>query len=181
MCIYVYLWQHSWDVGQVDLAFGVDGLWAVRLGAEPPLADWLVSMVADNLVIMQSFRPCLIRPKPHLDFKIRILKPWGCKQTECWIRIRFELSRKQMQNLDLVFIQMSLFINFIRTNFIKMSLCCLSYFLFWNCGLRIAKTNCPKFPLRLARRRPPYWIQWIRLLGWFHGFTNPDSVSENLA
>ena len=34
-------------------------------------------------------RPCLIRPKPVLDFKIRILKPWGCKQTECWIRIRF--------------------------------------------------------------------------------------------
>ena len=33
--------------------------------------------------------PCLIRPKPDLDFKIRILKPWGCKQTECWIRIRF--------------------------------------------------------------------------------------------
>ena len=91
------------------------------------------------------------------------------------------VSRKQMQNLDLVFIQMSPFINFIRTNFIKVSLCCFSYFLFWNCGLWIAKTNCLKFPLRLARRRPPYWIQWIRLWGWFHGFTNPDSVSENLA
>ena len=36
-----------------------------------------------------TIRPCLIRPKPDLDFKIRILKPWGCKQTECWIRIRF--------------------------------------------------------------------------------------------
>ena len=34
-------------------------------------------------------RPCLIRPKLDLDFKIRILKPWSCKQTECWIRIRF--------------------------------------------------------------------------------------------
>ena len=34
-------------------------------------------------------RPCLIGPKPDLDFKIRILKPWGCKQTGCWIRIRF--------------------------------------------------------------------------------------------
>ena len=34
-------------------------------------------------------RPCLIRPKPDLDFKIQIPKPWGCKQTECWIRIRF--------------------------------------------------------------------------------------------
>ena len=80
------------------------------------------------------------------------------------------VSRKQMQNLDQVFIQMSLFINFIRTNFLKMSLCCFIYFLFWNCGLRIAKTNCLKFPLRLARRRPPSWIQWIRLWGWFNSW-----------
>ena len=36
-----------------------------------------------------QLRPCLIRPKPDMDFKNRILKPWGCKQTECWIRIRF--------------------------------------------------------------------------------------------
>ena len=86
-----------------------------------------------------------------------------------------------MQNLDLVFIQMSLFINFIRTNLIKMSLCCFINFLLWNCGLWIAKTNSLKFPLTLAHRRPPSWIQWIRLRGWFHGFTNPDSVSENLA
>ena len=39
--------------------------------------------------LSDTCRPCLIRPKPDLDFKIRILKPWGCKQTECWIRIRF--------------------------------------------------------------------------------------------
>ena len=56
------------------------------------------------------------------------------------------VSRKQMQNLDLFFIQISLFINFIRTNFIKMSLCCFTNFLLWNCGLRNAQTNCLKFP-----------------------------------
>ena len=49
-------------------------------------SHWLKFLrhVAKTLV-----RPCLIRPKPDLDFKIRILKPWGCKQTKCWIRIRF--------------------------------------------------------------------------------------------
>ena len=39
--------------------------------------------------VATRIRPCFIRPKPDLDFKIRILKPWGCKQTESWIRIRF--------------------------------------------------------------------------------------------
>ena len=56
------------------------------------------------------------------------------------------VSRKQMQNLDLFFIQMSLFINFIRTIFFKMSLCCFTNFLLWNCGLWNAKTNCLKIP-----------------------------------
>ena len=51
-----------------------------------------------------------------------------------------------MQNLDLFFIQMSLFINFIRTIFFKMSLCCFTNFLLWNCGLWNAKTNCLKIP-----------------------------------
>ena len=37
------------------------------------------------------------------------------------------------------------------------------------------------FHQTLAYRRPPSWIQWIWLRGWFHGFANPDSVSENLA
>ena len=32
----------------------------------------------------------------------------------------------------------------------------------------------------LAHRRPPSWIQWIQLRCWFHGFTNPDLVLENL-
>ena len=52
----------------------------------------LGSSSATGTVMISSgceYRPCLIRPKPDLDFKIRILKPWGCKQTECWIRIRF--------------------------------------------------------------------------------------------
>ena len=54
-------------------------------------------------------------------------------------------------------------------------------FLFSNHGFRIAKTNCLQFPLTLAYRRPPSWIQWNCLRSWFDGFTNPDSVSENLA
>ena len=29
-----------------------------------------------------TLRPCVIRPKPVLDFKIRVLKPWGCHQTK---------------------------------------------------------------------------------------------------
>ena len=32
---------------------------------------------------LDTLRPCLIRLKPDMGFKIRILKPWGCKQTEC--------------------------------------------------------------------------------------------------
>ena len=43
----------------------------------------------DNIQSWLELGPCLIRPKPDLDSKIRILKPWGCKQTESWIRIRF--------------------------------------------------------------------------------------------
>ena len=51
----------------------------------------LCFVIMKNVVIsyIKEYRPCLIRPKPDLDFQIRILKPWGCKQTECWIRIRF--------------------------------------------------------------------------------------------
>ena len=76
------------------------------------------------------------------------------------------VSWKQMQNLDLVFIQMSLFINFIYTNVIKMSLCCFINFSLWNYGLWIAKTNCLKFPLTLSHHRPS-WIQWIWLRSFF--------------
>ena len=47
------------------------------------LADFITRAIDYSLM------PCLISPKPDLDLKIRILKPWGCKQTECWIRIRF--------------------------------------------------------------------------------------------
>ena len=45
----------------------------------------------------------------------------------------------------------------------------------------IDETNSLKFPLTLVSCCPPSWIQWIRLRGWFHGFANPDLVSENPA
>ena len=44
----------------------------------------------------------------------------------------------------------------------------------------LIKTNCLKFPLTLAHRCRPSLTRWIRLRRWFHGFTNSDSVSENL-
>ena len=81
---------------------------------------------AEPCVTVVTLRPCLIWPKPDLDFKIRILKPWGSKQTECWIRIRFLENKCKI--LDLVFIQMSKFINFIHTIFVKMSLFCFLNF-----------------------------------------------------
>ena len=52
------------------------------LWVEPPVTGLLCYKTI-------TLRLCLIRPKPDVDFKIRILKPWGSKQTECWIRIRF--------------------------------------------------------------------------------------------
>ena len=36
----------------------------------------------NNVYELFNLGPCLISPKPDLDFKIRFLKPWGCKQTE---------------------------------------------------------------------------------------------------
>ena len=69
------------------------------------------------------------------------------------------VSWKQMQNLDLVFIQMSLFFNFIRTDFIKMSLCCFISFLLWNPGCEIVDCELLKqivwsfhWPLPIAVR-----------------------------
>ena len=98
---------------------------------QTPILGHLIWDVPDWLVgVAKYLRPCLIRPKPDLDFKIRILKPWGCKQTECWTN---PVSWKQMQNLDIVFIQ-SLSIYSICTIFFKMSLCCYIDFLLWNCG-----------------------------------------------
>ena len=36
-----------------------------------------------------SLGHCLVRSKPDLDFKIRLLIQWGCKQRECSIRNQF--------------------------------------------------------------------------------------------
>ena len=72
------------------------------------MVAWLTEgqLVAENIthmpILLQNtwlrwltwLRPCLIRPKPDLDFKIQILKPRGCKQTECWIRIRIMDTRR---------------------------------------------------------------------------------------
>ena len=83
------------------------------------MVAWLTEgqLVAENIthmpILLQNtwlrwstwLRPCLIRPKPDLDFKIRILKPRGCKQTESWIRIRIVDTRRSnrvLHTLDVV-------------------------------------------------------------------------------
>ena len=122
---------------------------------------------------------CLIRPKPDLDFKIRILKPWGCKQTECWIRIRFLENKCKIW---IYFLSRYHYLSILSERILSKCHCVVS--LTFYCEIvdcEMLKQIVWSFHQTLARRRPPSWIQWIWLRGWFHGFTNPDSVSENLA
>ena len=124
-------------------------------------------------------RPCLIRPKPDLDFKIRILKPWGCKQTECWIRIRFLENKCKIW---IYFLSRCHYLSILSERILSKCHCVVS--LTFYCEIvdyEMIKQIVWSFHQTLAHRRPPSWIQWIWLRGWFHGFTNPDSVSENLA
>ena len=122
-------------------------------------------------------RPCLIRPKPDLDFKIRILKPWGCKQTECWIRIRFHENKCKIW---IYFLSRCHYLSILSERIFSKCHCVVS--LTFYCEIvdcEMLKQIVWRFHQTLAH--PPSWIQWIWLRGWFHGFTNPDSVSENLA
>ena len=126
-----------------------------------------------------TLRPCLIRPKPDLDFKIRILKPWGCKQTECWIRIRFHENKCKIW---IYFLSRCHYLSILSERIFSKCHCVVS--LTFYCEIvdcEMLKQIVWRFHQTLAHRRPPSWIQWIWLRGWFHGFTNPDSVSENLA
>ena len=114
-----------------------------------------------------------IAPFADLDFNIRILKPWGCKQAEChfsFLKTNAKSGSSFHQNVGIY----QSYPNEFYQNFIFHGVL-LSYFGFW-----IDKTNCLKIPLTLADRRSPSWSQWICLRGWCHGFTNPDSVSEIL-
>ena len=129
-------------------------------------------------VILCWLRPCLIRQKPDLGFKIRswnhdVVNKQHVESEPGVLKTNAKYGSSFYSDVAIY--------NFIRTKFIKMSSYCFVKFLLWNCGLRIAKINCLKFRLTLAHRCPPSWIKWIRLRGWFHGFTNPDSNSENLA
>ena len=144
-CLFV---RHSWI-----LWYRINFIWHDQFltGAVLFCMLWCVSAFENKI---RLHRLCLIRPKPHPDFKIWILKPQGCKQTESSIRIRF-LENKCKINLNPTFNQDVENYYFYQTNFIKMELFCFHCFLFSNYGLWIDKTNCLKFPLTLAHRRPP--------------------------
>ena len=166
------------------------------------MVAWLTEgqLVAENFthmpILLQNtwlrwstwLRPCLIRPKPDLDFKIRILKPRGCKQTESWIRIRIvDTPRSNSVIMSSNDVATSLW--FLKTNAKSgssfqpnftvyhfsvriLSKCHCVVTLTFYCEIvdcELLKTKCLEFPLTLAHRRPSSWIQWIRLRGWFHG------------
>ena len=77
---------------------------------------------------------------------------------------------EQLQNLDLVFIQMSEFINFIHANFIKMSFCFRNWFIvrLWtvkcfNNLSEVSTDTCPSPSAILIPMNPA-----LGLVSWFH-------------
>ena len=164
--------------------FGLDWNWSSIqfLISNPDQIELFMYIIGilwwDQLVCkLGELWPCLIRPKPDLDFKIRILKPWGCKQTECWIRIRFHENKCKIW---IYFLSRCHYLSILSERIFSKCHCVVS--LTFYCEIvdcEMLKQIVWRFHQTLAHRRPPSWIQWIWLRGWFHGFTNPDSVSED--
>ena len=125
-----------------------------------------------------SFSPCKNRPKPDLDFKSGSLNHEVVNKPNSKCESGFSKANKKsgpsfdhdVGNLPTL------------SKRILSKCYCFAPIAFYcqvmDCEL--IETNYLKFPLTHVRRCSPSLTRWIRPRRWFHGFTNSDSVSENM-
>ena len=164
-------YDHTYNSQRICAALGV-----AQRGAYTRIRT---SMVSKYMLEESSFRPCKNRPKPDLDFKSGSWNHEVVNKQNVKCESGFsKANTKSGPSFDHDVGNLSTLSKRILSKYY-----CFAPIAFYcqvMSGLWIDKNKLSSFHWHSPHRCRPSLTRWIRLRRWFHGFTNSDSVSENL-